>query len=120
MALHLAWSEMLLCDAHAVNRRVQRRGGIYKLLSRRSSKKFEPFYVGEADDLQADMLNHLKSGESNKCLRDTLRTRDCRFRFAYMESEQQRKGAERFLFDYYKDLCNEAQPEAEPVEINVA
>ena len=120
MPLQLAWSEMLPCDAHCVARRVQRRGGVYKLMSRRSSGKFEPFYVGEAADLHEDMLNHLKSGESNKCIRDTLRTRDCRFRFAYVESEQQRKGAERFLFDYYKGLCNETQPEAEPVEINVA
>jgi hypothetical protein len=111
---------MLPCDAHAVTRRVQRRGGVYKLLSRRSSKKFEPFYVGESDDLLEELLNHLKSGESNKCVRDTLRTKDCMFRFAYVESEQQRKGAERFLFDYYKGLCNDGKPDAEPVEINVA
>jgi hypothetical protein len=111
---------MLLCDAHDVNRRVQRRAGVYKLLSRRSSKKFEPFYVGEAEDLQEEMLNHLKNGESNKCIRDTLRTRSCRFRFAYLEPEQQRKGAERFLFDYYKGLCNESPPFADPLEINVA
>jgi hypothetical protein len=99
---------------------VERRGGVYKLLSRRKSKKFEPFYVGEADDLQEVLLNHLKSGESNKCIRDTLRTGDCRFRFAYLESGESRRGAERFLHDYYKGLCNETVPDSEPVEINVA
>jgi len=120
MRIQVAWSEMLPCDAHSVNRRVERRGGIYKLMSRRSSKKFEPFYVGEAEDLREEMLNHLKSGETNKCVRDTLRTRDCRFRFAYVESAAERKGVERFLFDYYKGLCNDPAPSAGPVEINVA
>jgi hypothetical protein len=111
---------MLPCDANSVVRSVERRAGVFKLLSRRSSGKFEPFHVGEAGDLQEDMLNHLKTGESNKCIRDTLRTRACKFRFAYLDSEQQRRGAVRFLFDYYKGLCDEEGPDVEPIEINVA
>ena len=120
MALQLAWSDMLRCDAHSVSLKVERRGGVYKLLSRRKSKKFEPFYVGEADDLQEVLLNHLKSGESNKCIRDTLRTGDCKFRFAYLESAESRRGAELFMLHHYKGLCNETMPDGEPLDINVA
>jgi hypothetical protein len=44
------------------------------------------------------------------------------FRFAYVDSEANAQGAERYLYEHYKSklkLCNDRVPPAEPIEVNL-
>ncbi len=120
LSLSLKWSSLLGCDIETVREKVWQRSGIYRLLSRSEDGKFRSFYVGQAENLQERLASHFSASEPNKQLSKILKTKDCRFKFAYVESERERSGAERYLFDLLPDLVNEQRPKADPIEVNLA
>lgn len=88
-------------------------------MSRGEDGKFRTFYVGESQNLQERLVAHFFGSEPNKRLRKILETKDCRFKFAYVDTEQRRLGVERYLIDLLPDLVNDQTPEEAPIEVNL-
>ena len=120
MPLRVEWSQLLRCDSKTVDSNVAAKAGTYRLLSRGPDGKFRSFYVGIADNLRDGIPAHFVQSEPNQCVRSIINLGDCRFKFAYVESETDRKGVERYLFENLPGLCNDLAPSAEPTEVNLS
>jgi len=96
---------------------VPEKEGIYRL-----SNTEGVFYVGQSDNLQRRLLEHLSDKEENTCIKEKLKYQ-VRFRFALLEAEKDRLCAESFMYQQYKkkDMveCNDKEPSETPCEINL-
>lgn len=119
MPLSLVWSRTLPYDGDTVRANVKNVAGVYRLSYRGREDSLWVFYVGKANDLQARLLEHLSANEENGCIRERLQG-ECKFRVAYVLSEADRDGVERFLYDRFGELCNKNQPKADPIEVNLS
>ena len=120
LAIRVEWSQLLRCDPQTVGQSVGARAGIYRLLHRGPDGKFRTFYVGVADNLLERVGVHFSPSELNRCIKSIISHGDCRFKFAYVESETERRGAERYLWANLSGLCNDQEPNAEPIEVNLS
>ncbi len=94
-------------------------GGVYKLAYPDGKGQLNVFYVGQADDLDQRLKQHLADSETNQCIRGKLARHSCQFAYASVASQTDRDGAERSLYDHYRPSCNVATPPGRPIAINV-
>jgi len=90
------------------------KSGIYVLSSAKTSENI--YYVGQGN-LQECLIRHLET-EENPCVKEARKTL-CYFKFAVVEKESDRKGAEKFLYNKIKPRCNQKTPEGSSIEINL-
>ena len=92
--------------------------GIYRLSNRIESV----FYVGQSDNLQRRLLEHLSDEEKNDCIKGKLEFQ-VYFRFALLKDEKERLCAESFMYRHFKKEtglpCNTKEPSESPCEINL-
>jgi hypothetical protein len=62
------------------------------------------YYVGQADDLEMRLQEHLAGIEPDPCMQQKIAA--SAFRFAEIEAKRDRNGVERFLYDRYRPECN--------------
>ena len=90
--------------------------GIYRL-----SNTDGVFYVGQSDNLQRILLEHL-SEEKNDCIKKRLKT-NISFRFARLKYKKERLCAVSYMYQQYKkkDMveCNDKEPSETQCEINL-
>jgi len=96
--------------------------GIYRLLNAQEGG-YGVFYVGQTDNLQRRLLEHLSNEEKNNCIKKKLKY-TVYFRFAVLDDETDRLCAESFLYKEYDidgngPTCNEQEPQVKPCEINL-
>jgi excinuclease UvrABC nuclease subunit len=77
--------------------------------SKRSDGKYRVFYVGQATDLRARLLQHLGDNEENECIRSE-RAENCVFRFTYVDSQRERDSIESQTIQEYNPKCNTKKP----------
>ena len=96
---------------------VPEKEGIYRL-----SNTEGVFYVGESDNLQRRLFEHLPGKEENKCIKEKLKYQ-VRFRFALLVDKKDRLCAESFMYRHFKKQneceCNDKTPSEKPCEINL-
>lgn len=80
-------------------------GGVYRLIYH-SGGKFIIFYVGQTDNLERRLLEHLSPSESNACIRRHLRDYTCYFRFLDVSTEADRLRIEQEQIKEYNPDCN--------------
>lgn len=96
-------------------------GGVYKIGIKQKDGKLAVRYVGQANDLDRRLKEHLDlDNEQNDCLAERLRKYHAEFAFANVSAQSDRDGAEKALYDYYEPACNDedAIPNGPDIEIN--
>lgn len=93
--------------------------GVYRLSYRSNNGNIYVFYVGQADDLEARITQHLSETETNPCIRKMLLNYTCYVRYARINDQRVRDGAELFLYRHFSPSCNSVEPEGPNISINV-
>jgi excinuclease UvrABC nuclease subunit len=79
--------------------------GVYRL-SYKKDDKYYVFYVGQSNNLQRRLLEHLSASETDLCIKRHLRDYDCFFRFIEISSLDERSRVEREQINEYDPDCN--------------
>ena len=79
--------------------------GVYRLIYKRGDNYYV-FYVGQSDNLERRLLDHLRPSEPDACIKRHLREYDCFFRFIEISSLDERNRVEREQIDEYNPPCN--------------
>jgi len=116
--LHLQWAPYRPYTRQAVHANAPLSGGVYKLAYARTDGSLIVFYVGQADNLDRRLKQHLSEYETNACLQRHLSRCKCYFTFAEVSTQRGRDGAERSLYDFFKPTCNLITPPGPPIPIN--
>ena len=90
--------------------------GVYTLWVNYKSGKWECFYVGKADNLESRLLGHLQPEEPNECIKGNVKYK-CGFMWIEITTEEERSGAEKYLYDTLKPECNQNDPGGKPLKI---
>lgn len=99
------WSNRYLYTKDNVKKYAPTKGGVYRLINEKDSK-FYVFYVGQSNDLERRLLEHISDSEENKCIKKHLKDYTCHFRFAEVSSSERDK-LEKEQIDEYKPDCND-------------
>jgi len=92
--------------------------GVYRLSFLANDEKIYVFYVGKTENLQQRLLEHLYGRDENICISRMINDATCYFRYALVNREDVRNGAERALYIHYKPQCNSEEPYGPVIEIN--
>ncbi len=92
-----------------VKRLAPNKGGVYALWVNYKNGRWECFYIGKSEDLQKRLLDHLSDQEGNECIKGNVKYK-CGFSWLEISTEQERSGAEKFLYDKLKPACNQNDP----------
>jgi len=116
--MQLKWTERIPLTQSGVNR-IKAIAGVYRLINyNRTDDKYYVYYVGQADDLNNRLAQHLPGNETNECCQKYLNDYTCYFRAAAISGQADRDGAEVALYNKFKPTCVERIPDVKPIEIN--
>ena len=116
--MQLKWTERISLTQSRVNR-IKAIAGVYRLINySRADDKYYVYYVGQADDLNNRLSQHLSSNETNKCCQKYLDNYICYFRAAVTSRQADRDGAEVALYNKFEPTCVERIPDVKPIKIN--
>lgn len=93
--------------------------GVYLLWVKLKNGKWRCFYVGQAKNLEARLLDHLSEAEENDCLKTKVSKYVCGFEYAAVGRQEDRDGIEKFLYDHYSPECNVVDPDCAPIPVNL-
>jgi excinuclease UvrABC nuclease subunit len=118
--LLVEWSFWLDYTHDNVQRYAPMSAGVYVLATKLKNGNVLIFYVGQAEDLDKRLKEHLSENEPNKCVRDEVKNYLCAFRYAKVSSQADRDRAERALYNRFTPKCNDPDriPDVPGVEIN--
>lgn len=104
----LSWSKLTPFDSNNVNSLGVDIEGVYRL-SRKEGDKIFVFYVGKGN-IKDRLLQHLSETEDNDCIKATVKSYTCFFRYSIITSEDIRKATERKMYKVYQPPCNIVDP----------
>ena len=93
--------------------------GVYLLWVKLKNEKWRCFYAGQAKNIKQRLLDHLSDSEENECIKEKVSKYVCGFEYAIISKQDDRDGAEKYLYDHYKPKCNKVDPGGKPIEINL-
>lgn len=93
--------------------------GVYLLWVKLKNDKWRCFYVGQAKNIKQRLLDHLSDSEENECIKENVSKFVYGFEYAVISKQDDRNGAEKYLYNYYKPECNNVNSGGKPVEINL-
>ena len=99
------WSKRYPYTEDDVRKHAPSKGGVYRLIYKKG-EKYYVFYVGQSDDLERRLLEHLGTSEPNSCIKRHLRDYSCFFRFLSVSSQVDRDRIEYEEIEEYKPTCN--------------
>ncbi len=118
MILHVRWYGVRYIH-DIISKKVENKSGVYVIACLNKERMiFFPYFTGETENLRKKALEHLSDYEENNCIKEKL-TGQCYFQFAYIQNEEERKGAARHLYNKYNPQCNSSIPDAKPLEFNL-
>lgn len=83
------WSDRYSYTEANVRTHAPASGGVYRLIHR-DGTEYYVFYIGQSEDLENRLLEHLGQSELNECIRWYLRDYTCYFRFFKVSTENER------------------------------
>jgi len=99
------WSERYPYTEANVQRYAPGSGGVYRLINK-TSENYNVFYIGQSDNLQRRLLEHLAPSEPNACIKKHIYEYSCFFRFIEVSSSQERSRIEQEQIREYNPPCN--------------
>jgi excinuclease UvrABC nuclease subunit len=106
----LAWQRYLPFSLANVQAYAPVQSGVYKIALELISGRKRVVYVGQANDLDARLKEHLSEWESNLDLYNLVRQYQCSFALAAVSLQADRDAAERALYLYFRPSCNTQEP----------
>ncbi len=114
---NLAWSTVHPYTEPDVLAYAPTSGGIYLLCTKRQDGDWVPFYVGKSDNLEKRLKDHLNPDEPNACIK--RKVANSGYIYARVDSQTDRDGIEKYLYDIYDPDCNEKDPGGKPIPVNL-
>ncbi len=99
------WSERYPYSERDVRAHASSTGGVYRLINK-SGEKYLVFYVGQTNDLQRRLLEHLSPDEPDACIKGHVKGYSCYFRFIQISSASERVRVEKEQIQQWKPSCN--------------
>lgn len=93
--------------------------GVYILWKKVAKYEWTCFYIGQAQHLVNQLLDHISSTEPNRYLQETVATSICGFQFANIIKQPERDSIEQFLFEKYRPECNFQEPGGKSALVNL-
>ena len=119
MSKELKWSDFFTpFTKETVDNNVPTNSGVYLLLVKYKSGKWECFYVGRAENLHDRLIDHLSTDHDNECIKENVKYTSG-FYYAAVSTQADREGIEKALYDYYETECNINDPGGNPIHVNV-
>ena len=116
--MQLEWTERIPLTESGINR-MGAVAGVYRLIyHNQADDKYYIYYVGQADDLNDRLSQHLSGNETNKCCQKYLDNYTCYFRAAATSRQADRDGAEVALHNKFEPTCVERIPDVKSIDIN--
>ena len=116
--MKLNWTEQISLTQQGVNR-IKTIAGVYRLVYYDGGKGgYYIYYVGQAEDLNDRLSQHLPGNEKNACCQRHLSNYSCYLRAAAISQQSDRDGVEITLYNHYKPSCVERIPDVDPININ--
>jgi len=100
-----SWSNRYSYTEENVQKYAPLTAGVYRLIYK-SDNDYYVFYVGQSNNLQRRLLEHLSPSEPDSCIKRHLRDYNCFFRFIEISSQDERNRVEREQIEKYKPNCN--------------
>lgn len=107
--IHIYWSRVILYTEENAQV-IPEKSGVYEILVK-GADGYMRRYVGQADNLNIRYLQHLSSEEENPKIREGVRNNTCGFDYALVDDEDDRKDAEKALYEKYDYIWNDKEPE---------
>lgn len=86
--------------------------GIYEILEKNeNTEKYDRRYLGQTNDLRGRYYEHLSDDEENENISEGVSNLVCGLDFALIDDEDDRKDAEKGLYEKYDYQWNEIEPE---------
>lgn len=117
--MEVSWSSFQRLTEENIEKFVPKDSGVYLLWVKLKNDKWRCYYVGQAGDLERRLLDHLSTDEPNACIKTNVHDYISGYEYANVSRQADRDGIEKFLYDYYKPECNEADPGGKPIEVNL-
>ncbi len=114
----LTWSKLLNLEPLSSLLYIPEVSGVYRLSYRSSDGNIYVFYVGQATNLKERINQHLSQDEANLCIKKMLANYSCFVRYARIDDQEVRNGAESFLYKHYTPSCNITEPFGSNIEVN--
>jgi excinuclease UvrABC nuclease subunit len=100
-----SWSDMYPYSEAYVKQHAPLAGGVYRLIYQKGNDYYV-FYVGQSDNLQRRLLEHLGASEKDLCIKRHLRDYSCSFRYIEISSLDERLRVESEQIKKYNPTCN--------------
>lgn len=117
--MQIEWSSFHRLTEENIRKYVPTSAGVYLLWVRLKNEEWRCYYVGQANNLQQRLLDHMSDDEPNECIRDYVSKYISGFEYAKVGKQGDRDGIEKFLYDHYKPECNKSDPGGTPIEVNL-
>ena len=115
--MELEWLGKFQYNETKVKELVSESSGNYMISVKRNNGKYRSIYVGQAENLQERLLEHLHDSETNDCLKNHVNDHDVYFRFCYVSGQSDRDDVERTLHKKYPCECNDVEPSGSVISI---
>ena len=99
------FSDMYSYTEENVKRYATLAAGVYRISYKKNDKYFV-FYIGQSNNIQRRLLEHLSPSETDPCITRHLRDYVCFFRFIEISSLDERSRVEREQIKEYNPTCN--------------
>lgn len=101
----MEWSDRYTYTEYNVRTHVPVSGGVYRLIYQNNSNYYV-FYVGQSNNLERRLLEHLSNSEQDACIKRHLENYTCYFRFLEVSSSNDRLKIEKQQITKYNPPCN--------------
>lgn len=101
------WSERYSYTKENIQKYAPTSGGVYRLINK-DGDNFYVFYVGQSENLEKRLLEHLSANEPNSCIKKHLQGYSCFFRFIGISSSEERDKVEKEQIQEYNPSCNKS------------
>ena len=101
------WSKLYKYNEENVRQWAPMSGGVYRLSCDEGDSEYRVFYVGQSDDLNGRLREHLTPSEPDECIKKHLGKYTCYFGFIEIASEVERDEVEKKQIGEYNPECND-------------
>jgi len=116
--MQLKWTNLIDLTQTGISK-IKEVPGVYRLSFLNSvDNKYYVYYVGQSENLNDRLFQHLSGNETNPCCNKHLENYNCYFKAAAISAQSDRDGAEVSLYLHFKPSCPEKIPDVKPLEIN--
>ena len=115
--MELKWYGRYSYDEQTVKKGVLKKPGNYMIMVKLKNENFRPIYVGQSNNLEERLLEHLSDSENNFCLKKHVKDYTLGIRYCYANSETDRKNIEYTLYQNYSHECNQNIPDGREIPI---